>query len=493
MKVYAPQVSVKLIKAQPRKDLVDGLPVAAVRYGDLAAIDLTPYLGDTGSVRTTKGVRECAGDFTITFADKPHRDAQDQAKSKLETLYALIEPMDLVEIRMCHDISDPAYKGAPPIVMRGFVSTITRSETMSGGRPQRTITVAGQDFGKVLQILQIFYLNNSAVGDNLLSELGFFQKYALAEEAKNKSANDFVKDIVEKVVNPYLARIVSLAHGETVSAKIVNKWTVKASIEGTVSPYSVSSFVNVSLDQMLEQLLDVGPFNELYVEDTEDGVQLVVRPAPFLNVKGEPIQGVKPEAIEVDIADVIDVGLNRTDAGVANYFWVTDTRWTMMSNQDAQLAAQTGNAANFVLFEYPNCKASLYGIRKMEVQTQLGDPDYSQSDAVPADDQPDQVTALSAWLDKRRKILADANKDNVLFEAGTMSVRGNEKLKAGMQLLLKRGSGKVTGYYIVKVEHDFQPFQGFTSSLTLERGTNFIVRSQAEKPVYFSEMSGSVT
>jgi hypothetical protein len=487
VKVYAPQITVKLVKANPRKELVEGLPVAADRYGNLEAIDLTPYLSETGGVQTSKSVREPAGGFTITLADRPHT-AAGEGKSLLETLYALIEPMDLVEIRFCRDAS--VYeKGRPPVVMRGFVSTITRGETMSGDRPQRTVTIGGQDFGKILQIIQIFYLNNSAVGDNILSELAFFHKYAENEDAKNKSANDFLKAVVEKVVNPYLKELVALAKGESVGAKVVNQWEVKANIEGTVSPYGVASFVNVSLADMLGQLLDVGPFNELYVEDTEDGVQLVLRPVPFLDVKGEPIQKEKPVIIEADIDEVTASGLTRSDAGVANYYWVTDSRWTMMSNEDAQMAAQFGDQADYVLFKYPNAKSSLYGVRKMEVSIMLGDPAASQSDAVKADKLPEQVTTMGGWLDKRRKILADSNKDNVIFESGPLSMRGNEKIKAGMQLHLKRGSGKVTSFYITKVDHNYEPFRTFTTQLTLERGTNFIERAQADKSNYFPEMN----
>lgn len=41
---------------------------------------------------------------------------------------------------------------------------------------------------------------------------------------------------------------------------------------------------------MLAGILDVGPFNELYVEDREDSVRLNVRPAPFLDAIGNPIK-----------------------------------------------------------------------------------------------------------------------------------------------------------------------------------------------------------
>lgn len=483
MKVYAPQVSVKLIKASPRKDLVEGLQVSSERYGELRAIDLTPYLGEDGSVQTRKSIRECTGGFSITLTDRAHA-----IKGGLETIYALVEPMDLVEIRFCRD---PSAYGADkmPVVMRGFVSEVGRTESMSGGRPQRSVQISGHDFGKILQIIQIFYLNNAAVGDNLLSQMAFFHKYADEGDAKIKPANDFLKEVVEQVVNPYLKDLVSLANGESVGAKTVNEWSVAASVEGTVSPYAISSVANSSLEMMLTSLLDVGPFNELYVEDLADAVQLVLRPAPFLDVKGAPIQGVKPESVEAGIEEVVSSAITRTDAGVANYYWVTDSRWTMMNNEDAQLLAQQGDAKNYLLFDYVNSQSRLYGIRKMEVGTLLGPADFSQSDAVQGEELPDQVNTLGGWLDKRRKILADANKDNILFEHGSFTMQGHEKFKAGRQLMLKRG-GRVWSYYVTSVDHEFRPLGGFTSKLIVERGTNFIERSQAAAPLYVPEMAG---
>ena len=57
-----------------------------------ASIDLTPYLGVGGSVRTTKGIREPAGTFSLSFPDQMHKTLGD-------SLYGLIEPMDMIEIR----------------------------------------------------------------------------------------------------------------------------------------------------------------------------------------------------------------------------------------------------------------------------------------------------------------------------------------------------------------------------------------------------------
>lgn len=488
MKVFEPKIEVKLVKAIRRLDVVPGVGAASSRYLEQRDIDLTPFLSEFGGVRVTKSVREPAGAFSITLADREHG-------AVFETLYAMIEPMDLVEIRFAHDPS--AYQGASgyrlPVVMRGLVSTVVRNEAMSGDRPVRTVTVAGQDFGKILQIIQIYYLNNSVVGDNILSELAFFQKYASKDDAKIKTARDFVTGVIDKVINPYLERLTAFSNGDRVGAQVINKMMPAVSIEGAVSPHAVSTFRDVSLHRFLSSLLDVGPFNELYVEDRPDDVALVVRPVPFKDASGAFIQTyAAAETVDVSDADIVALSVSRTDAGVANYYWVSSERWTMMQNEDARRQAQTGTAGSFILNDHQNCDATYYGHRKMEVSTMLGPEDYDYTDAATKDQQPANTGALSGWIDRRRAVLAKMNRDNVIFEQGTMRLRGNEAIKAGRHLRILRGPGDAvkSECYATAVTHDFLPFGAFTTTVTFERGTGFIERAQKPVADYRFEIDG---
>ena len=480
MKAFQPALSVRLVKAIKRSEIIPGVKVAA-RYGDFAAIDLHHYMGESGGVQTTKSVREPAGGFTITLSDKRHSKA-------LDTLYALIEPMDMVEIRFAHDPSSYKKGEELPVIMRGLVSSVTRPESIGQGKPDRSVTITGQDFGKILQILFIFYLNNSAVGDNVLHEFAFFHKYASADDAKNKSGNEFAQGVLDEVINPYLKRFSSFANGASVGAKVINEWSLKSSIDGAVSPYAVASFNNVSLHAMLCSLLDVGRFNEMFTEDTADGVTLVIRPNPFLDASGKPIQGIEPERISISDKEIVSHNVSRSDNGVANYFWVVNSRWFMMSNEEAQTAAQTGEKENYILDTYLNSQSAFYGIRKMEVETMLGPPDGTFSEAPKKEDIPDSTKHLSDWIDRRRKILADSNKDNVIFESGSIQVEGNERIKAGTLLVVTRANSLPYVFYVVKVSHSYLPFRGFITDLQVERGTGFIERSKAEKPQYQPEI-----
>lgn len=488
MRTYEPKVEIRLVKAFPRKEIIPDVPVAE-RYQSpyMRSFELTDHLGDSGSIRTSKSIRQPAGGFSITFADSVNTEFYD-------SIYAMIEPMDMVEIRFCHDsfeYTKPGEGYRPPIVMRGLVSNISRNESMSSGKPIRSVTVSGQDFGKILQIFQIFYLNNSVVGDNLLTEFRWFQKYSEQEKPKLVRANDFVGDVLKNVVNPYLERFSSKSNGSRVNAAVIKDWTAVSTIDGVISPWLINQFNNVSLYQMMAKLLDVGPFNELYVEDTQDGVQLVVRPVPFLDATGNPIQGVRPEKIKVDSEDVVSINVNRTDAGTANYFWVSASQWAMYNNETQKMLASVGSQSSFIKFDYLNSNMAYYGIRKMEVESALLPNDYLPSDSDKSAQSKANSVKSGNWIEQRRDLLAKINKDNVIFENGTMRLRGNERVKPGWQIALTRGEGNVnSSAYITQVDHEFTPYQGYYTNIVFERGTGFINRSQKTIPVYFDEIDG---
>lgn len=491
MRTYQPKIEVRLVKVIGRTELAPSVAAVVERYSQNAGFDLTPFLGENGGVRLSKGVRQPAGGFSITLSDMPHPGFE-------ESLYALIEPMDMLEIRMAHDpyeYAKPDEGYAIPVVMRCLVSRVARSESMQGDKPVRGVTITGHDFGKVLQIIQIFYLNNSVVGDNLLSQFAYFQKYSNKDGAKIKTAGAFLLDIMQGVVAPYLGRMLAASRAEAVGAKKIDSWGLEASIAGSISPFALASMNNVSLHQMLASLLDVGAFNELFVRDDPDGVTLVARPSPMRTPDGAWIQvdasgaPATAEFIELLSEDVVSINVARSDEGVANYYWVSNNRWTMMHNESAQRAAMVGSAADYVLFDYFNSSSAIYGVRKMEVECSLGPPGYSNSDGNSAANMPAQTNMLGAWLHSRRAVLASINKDNVVFESGSLRIRGNERVKAGMYLRLYRGTaGYISEFYITNVDHDYQPLAGFFTTLTVERGTTFIARAQAQAPLYRGEI-----
>ncbi|MBN3770711.1 hypothetical protein [Burkholderia sp. Se-20378] len=496
MKLFQPQIQVRLIKARPRAEVVNGKPVAASRYGaNFTGMDLTPYLSEDGPVAVTKSVREAAGAFSFTLVDCPNGPFA-------ETLYAMIEPMDIIEIRMARSVAD--YQGQSsgatyrlPIVMRGFVTQVTRNRSIESGVPQRSITVNGHDYGKLLQIIRIFYntLNGGYVANDILTGLQYYWQYASDGAPKIKDARTFLTGVINDIINPYLAKLTSLQVPSERDVTVVKEFLPVVSIESVVSPLSVAAAPEGSVYDFLAGLLDVGPFNELYTEDTEDGVNLVLRPAPFKDYATGKF--IDPDAwaqsIVLPMGVVQSDSLSRTDANVANFFWVTNAPWQLTSSGTQRQLGNQGDVASFYMKDYVNTALSIYGLRKMEASVSMAPPGYQGSDSPKAAQYAADGTTLLSWLASKREFLALANKDNVVLESGTIKVRGNEKIKAGMYVTIQahevRDDIQPAGeFYVTGVLQEFQPYHGFVTTLTVERGTNFTNRAQSQGKPYYNEL-----
>jgi hypothetical protein len=133
-KIMMPEFRVMLYKTMARRMVTgnDGrnVPSSERFSGGSRVIDLTPFFGDGSSLETSKSVRQPAGQWAMVAVDQMDAD-------KLDSLYGLVEPMDVIEIRMRHR-PDPVATGmAPPVVMRGFVSSVRRSMSMGANGARR--------------------------------------------------------------------------------------------------------------------------------------------------------------------------------------------------------------------------------------------------------------------------------------------------------------------------------------------------------------------
>lgn len=287
-KTMAPEFRVTLYKTMSRRLVTgsDGRSVpAAERYsGGKRVLDLTPFFGDGSSLETSKSVRQPAGQWAMVAVDQMDAD-------KLDSLYGLVEPTDVVEIRMRHRPDPVATSMAPPVVMRGFVSSVRRSMSMGAdGRPARAVTISGADYGKVLEMIQIRYLPNYVIGQNLLTVLGAFVNYGI-EAKPNQFGNDFVRQIVDKVVNPFLYDIAGFSVSpDTCKLSYLQQIEYEATASaGTISAFGAQSAQGTLWD-IMRGFLDVGPWTELFIMG-----QCSLRPGMHLRVRhGRPGQGLKP-------------------------------------------------------------------------------------------------------------------------------------------------------------------------------------------------------
>lgn len=495
-KVFQPQIKVLLLKNVARSTTDGNTPVSGRFKGSNRTLDLSKWLCDASGVRTSKSVRDAAGGFSITLADRINPD-------NLDTLYGLIEPMDLIEIRMAHEPHKAM--GQLPIVMRGFVSDVRRQESAGGSGPSRQVIITGQDYGKIWQMLQIFYMPNYVSGQNLITQFKLFAQYGIGFEAQK--AKDFLASVVLKVINPFIAEMKGQgedgANPDTSPVKELRVLEKDVQTgDGIVAPFGINQWNGGSIYQLLHTYLDVGPFCELFLEDREDGVFVVYRQNPFYKLNGDKIEEQEgksgftdPEVIEVPASDIASMNVSRSDSGVANYFWVDAPRFELNYGPYLKLAAAQGGEDDFFVTKHPNNNPKLYGIRKMWEQTQQGAPEEKFSgNGLKKDEHKAQMDLSSKWISTRRKQLVEQNKDNVVWEQGTIRIRGREDIKAGVYVRIKRGS-MYSKYYVVSVDHEFIPFSGFFTTLHVERGDGFaerVKRAGGAASPYYSEISTNV-
>lgn len=497
-----PEISVRLFKTISRAS-VDSKTAVSKRYaGKDEYIDLTPYLGEGATVRTTKSIREPAGAFSISFMDKANVSG-----GKIESVYGLVEPMDGIEIRMWGGTGKRPSK--LPIVMRGFISSVQRAQAMSGsGKPIRSVMVSGQDYGKIWQMYQVLYFQSYSEGKALLTTYALWELFDLKAVNTLKSGQ-LVSDAITKILNPFLDNMLpsswpkNLSKGADVMPKnIIPDITVK---RGVVN----NSYQNTqgSIYTILSENTDVPTWNEMYIEDREDGVFCVYRPIPALKLTagvGEfiaKIQSDAPDPIycEIDDGDIQSTNVVRSDANVANFYWVNNTRYDLIDELQRKLQSIPLNDSKVDLSAYPNSSAKFYGTRPMYASTQMTDDSVTSmlSGQTEGDISRNQSVTIP-WIDQRRRELVEMNQDNVVLENGSARVKGGQMRPNGKDLMRAGDYARfITGNmvwdaYCVNIEHEFIVYSGYTCNINFERGEGFATRIAKQSSPYLTEQASKV-
>lgn len=476
VKTFQPQATVTVYKRIERRS------DASARVGQASRrINLAPFLTEGGTIQTFKDIRSPAGGFTISLTDEADRSLG----GSLDSLAGFLEPMDYVEISL-------AREGAPRIVMRGFLSNIRRFETLSGGKPTRRVILSGQDYGKVPQMVAII-MRRDLANENFgayLSAFPLLVKFGFGNTAI--PADQWMSLTVNGVLNSFLSRLRGFVayRGEGVGP-IPNLGFEPGGVPGQVGGLGIQ-FFDGTMASFIAQNADL-PWNEAFIEDRDSGPFMVYRPIPWVALSGAPIQtrnvprNLMPDGSRMVIKadEILTMSTQRSDQDVANIFFV--------NAPIAELAAQTPLAneallsgSNFVQGN-PNCSPELYGDRIMEASTSHVSPQiFGQLSGKPAGAAKPDSIINSAWFANRRDLLKALYQDNVVFESGAITVRGNDRIKPGRYIDVQRGN-RAAQVYVTGVTHSFEPFRSFTTSIQFERGTGFLERTRASESQYLSE------
>ena len=497
IQTYRPGFSILVFKAITRAD--GGQPSRLQGDENAEPWDITPHLGDGSEINVSKSVSSPMGSFVITVPDQPYKVQSGVG----DTLYGLLEPMDEIEIRLARSREDYP-DGKLPLLMRGFIRTIRRSEAMSSdGKPQRTTIIQGNDYGFLFEITQLPPLPFLNYGLNLTMFTAWESFMLIGDQQKPRPVGEFFQMILEHMVNKQAEAMKARFTIELDEAAYRDE--KKETVVGQVSIPTQDQLTGPIWNTLISYA-DT-PWNELFLDDPEttgdDPPRLRFRPAPYRTwIKGDKIleqgetipqmdQVAEYETVEITVAEVVRLDASRSEQDVNNIYWVpSNAHKVFQANKEMQDAA-SGSLPGFLMLDgddYPNSDPDLYCYRLMERESKLLNMELKIGpNGMPKEDYKDQFfDKLPNWTLGRRKGLVECNCDNVLLEEGSMIVKGNERIRAGKYISLLRGNFGAE-YYAQTVTHRFAPYRQYTTTVQFIRGTGFIERVRLDTSPWLQE------
>lgn len=433
-------------------------------------IDLT---GSVRSINIQKGLDRPSGNWMISLS--PTLDSAGFS------WYHRIAPMDYVEISFCrHPHRNEAVtgrnQGVIPVVMRGFVDHVGRTLSVDGeGRPIRTFSISGRDFGKVLEIAAVYFLKEVHSEVQIIKfpgAAGFREKYNLMVSG---SPAEILKDVFDIALHQLSLIQTGIPAVPTMKARL------SPAIEGAVHTFSLTQQDGSVWDLM--QSFDNRPWNELYVTDRYGDPTLVFRKTPWKDPEdGSLIQGDDPvydsdilKPVEIDKGSVLQLDLGRGDSETRNYFFTFPVQ-QLLQVQQAFKAQVTQEART-----EDDLRANPYFVKRDDISAgidRFGFRRFENSCEFMGAAHTDPGTVKLA--EKLNLALARAFARNTDYESGTLVVKGDERIHPGCYVKFMGRAGVTLvkpEFYVQQVEHELNLVAGsesFTTTMEVVRGTGFI-------------------
>lgn len=454
--------------------------------------DITPYLGDGSTISVQKSLYHPCGSAVITLPDQPYAPEPGGGRPT-DTLYGLLEPTDGVEIYLARSPEHYGWSasatGNCPVLMRGFIREIRRTERMGrNGIPQRYVVIQAQDYGAVFDMLRVWNLKTQVLGWPDVFDA--FYKYGA--DYQPMPTADFMQIFVD-LANQWLDATYNRG-GWT--------WRIDPDFQVTQGAHVMQGINGQegALWNLMLREMD-SPWNELYIEDREDNPTLVYRPTPWRQYQpaGDRLtwryldqggQTVSAEEVRVSAEDIVSLDPGRTDLDVQNLYWL-DCPTAIQGLMIAQImsAAQKGELEDSLFDrDHENNDPQVYGERLLIASFRQW-PNETEQHPIGGDAQAwrrNNDTHFPEWWKQRIRWLQEANRDNGILESGRLTVKGDEALRIGKYLRIQRGQFEWEAY-ITGVTHTFAPFEEYTTHIEFTRGTGFWTRLLSSWPAYLRE------
>ena len=309
------------------------------------------------------------------------------------------------------------------IVMYGLVDDIRRSMDWSSGQPQMSIQITGRGFNKALCNFDIGMLQSFSGYDAFA---GFFESFNKMFENMNSAM------CIQNVLDAYLDKGLKYRFGDGLTFKEHYVYDpVGMSNEWLVDMQSFRSLQD-NLWNFIKKLTNA-PFNESYWEIRNDKPTLIHRPTPFEKANWTAL----PRITIPDYA-IIANNTGRSDLETFTLFQV----------EPAQMSEQMRNVF-FPLWYPPHYNK--YGLREQKLSTLFG---LSK-------------THDATNPEEYQKLLFNYYIKNSVSENGQITVIGSNQYKVGERIILESEDME---YYVEGVNHNFNMYSNWTTSLSVTRG-----------------------
>ncbi len=337
--------------------------------------------------------------------------------------FQLLSSNDLVIIKMQRP---PETKKS---VFFGLIDDIRKVLDFSSGQPQRAIQVTGRGFNKAFINFEVGKVENLSIDYGQ----GWMSNLLMLASCDSKTA-------IQLTLDSYIGKAIKYSFGNGTSFEDhFNYDGTPHSGELLVDETSYTSYMG-SLWNFIKGLGNP-PFNETYWEIQNEKPNMIHRPTPF-----NKEDWIKLERTTIKNHDIVSDNTGRSDLET----------YTLYSIENL-LFNETASNFYFPLW-YPPYYAK-YGIKQLKVSTV-----YQLWKSTDGESTTDLNNIKQFYLD-----LFNFNIKNNVFSNGTITVKGKAKYRVGERVIIESENME---YYVEGVNHSFNCYGTWSTTLNLTRGIN---------------------
>lgn len=416
-----------------------------------------------------KDLYQPAGTFRIDLLPTAFLNLRNEKSvlALLEIWLDILLPNDIVKISIW-DASERKY--IP--VMTGLIDKVMETVSILRGKPIRTITVVGRDFGKILITNSVLYVPQAAQ----VLPPSEFRKYVdkaffggtVLYLTWEYTKTGKLGEMIEGILRTFLYPLIEFADGSTLYKWLIfEDWTSDDDVY--IIDFTSFGAYNGTFWNFFQQIANP-PFYELYVfTDPQDGIPtLRLRRTPWEKKDWNDLL-----TLEISHEWIRQRYLERSDTDI----W---TSWSgTLSNdimQDIWLSVPP---------EFHDGFLKRFGFRWMQIKTPLireWNKDYVYFREEP----------VRRWAREWTKKLYEFYKFAPYFMRGNYVLVGTPKPRIGMRAVTEDTLiGGAKEFYITKVSHSWTLGGPYETTITVDRGLKITDKNKIEQEIQDTKISPS--